>query len=315
MDEFRTVAKLWPSGDDLDLGTDSNSVTIPSVFTRHAANYVSSPDGAEDYQFLFWNTGRHLTNKRHVRWNFAVGGWGVWTGTKWYGTPSDTGPGGPTRVRADAFNIGGDAPLSSDTPIDGTASTFAPGAWPSAGNDHVISTVAGAANVVAKDPFHAYLFAGWLRLVFGGDDSGEFVETDAGASPGTLGFFEHLSGPFFAPAGTNADLLATYGTHDSGPIGRLPDWIWEIINDRGPFKIPDRGDPSPMDRIRLKVLEELLRETKPPGPAESAGFQRLIEEAPRMSREELKRAVQSLKTTLDLGKSALAAVESRLKKK
>ena len=316
MDEFRTIAKIWPSGAELDLGTDSNLVSIPSSFNRHAANFVSSPDGTQDYQFLFWNTGRHLTNKRHVRWNFSVGGWGVWTATKWYGTPPKPGDGGPARVRADAFTIGGNAPLSSDTPIDGTASTYASGAWPSGGDDHVISTVNGAATVVAKDPFHSYLFAGWLKLVFGGDDSGEFVETDTGASPGTPGFYEHVSGPFLVPKGTSADLLATYGTHnDGGGIFQLPDWIWKVFGERGPIKIPDRGDPSPIDLIRLRLLEDLLRQTKPVGQAESADFQRLIETAPQMSPEELKRAVQSVKTTLNLGKTALTAIESHMKKK
>jgi hypothetical protein len=314
MDEFRTVAKLWPSGDDLDLGTDSNSVTVPSSFNRHAANFVTASDGATAYQFLFWNTGRHLTNKRHVRWNFSVGGWGVWTATRWYGTPpTGTGP-NPKLVSVDPFTIGGDAILTGGTAIDGAASTFPGGAWPSGGNDHLVSTATGPVTIVAKDPFQSYQFAGWLRLVFGGDDSGEFIETDTGSAPGTPGFFEHSSGPYSVPQDGNATLLATYGFHDHGGIGRIPDWIWKIIAERGPIEIPQKGDPSPMDLIRLKILEDLLRQTRP-GPAAGTDYESLIRGAPAMSADELRRAVRSIKTSLNLGKTALAALEARLKKK
>ena len=125
MDEFNVIAKIWPTGTVLDLGADTNNVTVPSFFTRHAADFVTSMDGTHTYRFLFFNTGRHVTNKRHVRWNFSVGGWGTWTATKWYGTPS-TGP-GAERVRVDPFTIGGDAPLPG-TAIDAPASTFAAGA-------------------------------------------------------------------------------------------------------------------------------------------------------------------------------------------
>src|SRR6266550_1759615 len=123
MDEFKTVAKLWPAGTDLDLGADSNLISGPgsASFSRHAANFVTSMDGTQNYQFLFWNTGRHLTNKRHVSWHFTVLGWGLWKATRWYGTPVG-GPPGPERIHADAFTIGGDAPLSANTPIDGPAS-------------------------------------------------------------------------------------------------------------------------------------------------------------------------------------------------
>src|SRR5437763_12759349 len=125
MDEFTVRTKLWPSGDDLDLGTDNNLVTVPSTFTRHAANFATSMDGLHNYQFLFWNTGRHVTNKRHVRWNFSVGGWGVWTATRWYGTPGGGGP-GSQRVRVDPFTLGGDSLITSGgTAIDSSASTFA----------------------------------------------------------------------------------------------------------------------------------------------------------------------------------------------
>ncbi len=313
MDTFRVISKLWPTGADLDLGDDTNNVTVPSSFTRHAANFVTSMDGSSTYQFLFWNTGRHLTNKRHVIWNFGVGGWGLWTATRWYGTPS--GNGGPPRVHAEGFTIGGDAPLGPDTPIDGPASTCASGAWPFMGNDHEIGTAGGAADVVAKDPFHSLQFAGWLRLVWGGDDSGTFVETDSGASPGTPGFFEHVSGgSFHANQNTSADLLATYG-NSAQSIPITVNW-GEIFAGLGLGTGPiGPGDPGPDDLVRLAVIEQLLLKTKPGLTAGGTNFQRLIQQAPSMTADELKQAKTALQTSLDLGKTAMNAIDAQIKER
>ena len=123
---------------------------MAQVFSDTAAEFAT--DGAQQYQFLFWNTGRRLTRRRSVRWTFSRTSWGTWTATKWYGNlPGGGGSLGSPRVRADAFTIAGDAPLSG-TPIDAALSTYAAGAY-SLGDDHVIGTTAGGANVVAKDPF------------------------------------------------------------------------------------------------------------------------------------------------------------------
>lgn len=312
MDVFTTVAKLWPSGDSLDLGTDYNSVTVPSSFNRHAADFVTSTDGTTNYQFLFWNTGRHLTGKRNVLWNFSVGGWGLWTATRWYGTPSGL-PGTP-QVRADAFTIGGNAPLTTATPINGTLSTFAPAsAWPFGGDDHVIGTAGGAANVVAKDPFDNYQFAGWLQLIFGGDDSGEFIETDAGPLPTQNNFFDHVTaGAFPVAKGASAMLLATYGNliRNIPNFGRL---LQELLQNGIQFN--PLVDPAPEDLLRLKVLQQLLALTQPGVVEGNVEFEGLIKAAPSMTREQLQRAVQSVKTTLGLGKSALAALDAQLKNK
>lgn len=325
MDEFIVIAKLWPAGTKID-GIDSTTLLGPLSTKHTAAPFATSLDGTQNFQFLFWNTGRHITNKRSVRWNFSVLGWGLWTATKWYGTP---GPGDSQTVRANAFTIGGDAPLSG-TPIDAT-STYAPAtAWPFNGDDHVISTADSRAVVVAKDPFpsvasSSYDFAGWLQLVFGGDPTGEFLESDAGTSGrvGGTGFYDHVPGVDFPVAkGASADLIATYGKHNSAMdiqiFDRLRDWmrdwIYKVELEKDVLKpwIP-YWDPNPMDLIRLKVLEQFLQQTRP-GPAGGTDFQRLIEAAPRMSPEELKRAVQSLKTTLDLGKTALSALDAQLKR-
>ncbi len=312
MDTFRVIAKLWPNGTEIDLGDDTNNVTVPSIFDRHAANFVT-PDGKNNFQFLFWNTGRHVTNKRHVRWNFSVGSWGSWTATKWYGTPT-TGPGRGV-IHVEGFTIGGDAPLGPDTAIDGSASTFPPGAWPLSGNDHEIGTTGGPVDVVAKDPFHALQFAGWLSLVFGGDDSGLFIETDAGDPMGSSSFFEHSSGPFHVAQNGGANLLATYGNSTAVKPGRV-DWGKFVAG--GGFQLPGGpigpGDPGPDDLIRLIVLQQLLRQTRP---VEGGGIdaQQVITNVANMSPEELKRARTSLQTAQDLNKSAISAVEAQLKAK
>lgn len=322
MDEFRTIARLWPSGTEIDLGTDSNVLGGPATFTRNAATYATSPDGTQNYQFLFWNTGRHTTGKRRVRWNFSVLGWGTWTATRWYGIPSGGGP-GASRVRADAFTLGGDAPMMG-TPIS-PSSTYAPGSWPLAGDDHVIGTTAGAASVVAKDPYpgpasSTYDFAGWLALTWGGDPSGEYVESDVGTSGtfGGTGYYEHvIGGDYPVPMGQSADLIATYGTRHSGKsgpdLGKLRELIYEILTRDPRVEIPQRGDPSPGDLIRLKLLGQLMEEVRPEV-AQGNDFQALIENAPKMGREELKRSLQSLDTTLELGKAAHLALDVAMKR-
>jgi hypothetical protein len=313
MDEFTVTTKLWPSGANLDLGTDSNTVTVPSSFNRHAANFVTSMDGTHNYQFLFWNTGRHVTNKRHVRWNFSVGGWGLWNATRWYGTPPGIGNGGPSRVLVEPFTLGGNEMIMTNTPINGPASVFAPGAYPFMGNDREIGTASGLATVVAKDPFNDLQFAGWLQLLWGGDDTGEFIETDTGDSPGSPTFYPIGSGPFTVPSGQSADLLATYGNSTNPPSGFIDIRnIYEAIREFN-FGPENPGDNAVVDRIRLSILGQLFQKAQPAGPA-GPDFQRFIDAAPRMNHEELNRAKQSVQTTLDLGKTALSVLDAQLKR-
>lgn len=317
MDEFRTIAKLWPSGAEVDLGTDSNLIGgPPATFTRNAAGFTTSPDGSQNYQFLFWNTGRRITTKRRVRWNFSVLNWGVWTATRWYGIPPESG-GGPPRVHAEPFSIPGDSPLGGPTVIDAGASTFAAGAHPFNGSDREVGTSDGPASVAAKDPFNDKLFAGWLRLIWGGDPDGEFVETDTGTT-GTFGdpsYYGHvIGGAFDAPQNTSADILATYGKPvDNGPVIDIRELLGEILRDRGPFEIPQRGDPSPLDFIRKGLLDKLIEMTRPGQATDGTDFNRLLAAAPRMDAEELKRAASSVKTTMSLGETVLAALEAQLK--
>ena len=313
MDEFRIVTKLWPSGTELNLGADSNLLGGPYNPTRQAAKFVT--DGAQNYQFLFWNTGRHITSKRNVKWIFTVLGWGVWPATKWYGIP---GPGHLKKIRVDAFSIGGDASVGSATPIDDPpASTFPPNAWPDSGDDHVVSTANDKVSIAAKDPLNDYDFAGWLQLLWGGDDTGEFVEKDAGSggSIGGTGFYDHVVGQKYEGAkDSSAQLLAAYGYHQDIDTRRLRDRFYEVLFNNK-VHMPDLiADPSPMDRIRMQFLKELVEQTRP-GSGGGTDFQRLVATAPNMSRDELKRAVLSLKMTLELGKTALSTIEAQLKGK
>lgn len=322
MDVFRTVTRLWPTGDDLGGGIDSTTLSLAppasANFDRTAGQFVVSDDGMHTYQFLFWNTGRHITNKRKVIWNFSRFGWGTWTATRWYGTPG--GNGGQPRVRADAFDLHGNALLSPDSPIDAAASAFAPpGAHPFNGDDHAIGTAAAGATVVAHAHMSAYDFAGWIQLLWGGDPTGDFVETDVGTSGlfGSGSFYNTVpagTNPFVAAMGESADLLAAYAPAAvSGPtkFGHID---WEKFFGSGGFNIPSVVDPGPEDLLRLAILESLVQRTRPgPVGAGLTDIERVIESASRMTKDELTRAKQSLQTTLDLGKSALHTIEARLK--
>lgn len=209
---FSVTTKLWPSGDSLDTGTDDNSVSVPpgtASFDRHAAPFVTL-DGTQNYEFLFWNTGRHITNKRHVHWDFSAGGWVTWTATRWYGVPPP--PNGPPdpEVRVDPFSIADNGPMSG-TAIDAATSIFPAGAYPDMGDDHLIDTEEGAVDIAAKGILDSQQFAGWDQLIWGGDDSGVFMEDDSGASQGSPGFYPAGSGTFHVSEDGGASLLALYG--------------------------------------------------------------------------------------------------------
>jgi hypothetical protein len=214
MSLFTVTTKLWPSGESLDTGTDNNMLSVPpgsASFDRHAALFVTSPDGRENYEFLFWNTGRNVTNKRHVHWDFTAGGWTTWTATRWYGVPPTNGNGGH-EVSVDPFSIADNAPMTaSGTAIDAAASSFPAGAYPDMGNDHLIDTEDGAVDVAAKGILASQQFAGWDQLIWGGDDSDTFYETDTGAAQGSSGFYPMGSGTFHVAEDGSAILLALYG--------------------------------------------------------------------------------------------------------
>ena len=347
MPMFKVIAKRWPDGALIpNTGASSSTfpppVGMPQVFNETAAEFMT--DGAQQYQFLFWNTGRRLTRRRSVLWTFSRTNWGTWTATKWYGNLPGGGSLGVPRVRADAFTIAGDAPLSG-TPIDAALSTYAAGAYPfppppSLGDDHVIGTTAGGANVVAKDPFpgcgilgpqeinvikrppakgstdhlsHGEIvvsyavsscdFAGWLQLVWGGEEIpkfGPFLETDtlSGGSGDGFGVYDHVvSGPFSVPQGNSADIIAAYGigTHYINASQPVREWIYDV-----PFP------PNPLILIKDLLAQTLLRLPM------ANDLDLLIKDVPQMNLEELGRVKRALEITFDRGSTALSMIKARM---
>lgn len=319
MGTFKTIARLWPSGTELDFGGDSNDVSSEVWFTRNAPQFETS-DGHNSFQFLFWNTGRRITSKRRVRWHFYILGWSTWTATRWYGIP---GPGGQhvDRVRADGFSVGGDMPFA-DTPINSSGSTFTPASsYPFNGDDHAIGTAGGPVTVAAKDPFHSLDFKGWMQLMWGGDPVGEFDETDENtSSPGTSGsgIYETISGStYLAAQHSQVDLIASYA-HDVSPPLKF-DWtkllagLTTAVTKPGPV---NPGDFLTPDVLRAQIIQELIRQTQPGTPATRGGadFQGVMERIPNMSDEELKRSLQDVQTSVNLGNSAISALQTKLKR-
>jgi hypothetical protein len=333
MGTFRTIARLWPTGDEIDLGTDSNAVGGPPGTTfstdRNAAKFVTT-DSHNQFEFLFWNTGRHLTRKRHVIWNFSAFNWGTWTATRWYGDPSGGGAGSHT-VRATALDLHADVPIV-ETPIDGAHSTFPPGAWQSGGNDHLVDTQNGSVIVWPKDPMHSQQFAGWLQLLWGGEDSGDYVEGDSGTT-GSFGddsFYVPVSpGPFSVDQGGSAELIAQYAKSSLMTIpmyhlvdiltkgGTIPIYeLGDILTKGGTILdvIWHVGDPVPPDLTREKFLEDFIRQTSP-SPARLAGdLQHLIEKAPQMNAEELRRSITSVQNNIQLSQTALTTLEAHARR-
>ena len=69
MNKFEIISKLWPSGALLNGGVDVNTVNPPGqVFTRTAPPLAPGTGAPNGYRFLFWNTGRRVTNKAQVTW-------------------------------------------------------------------------------------------------------------------------------------------------------------------------------------------------------------------------------------------------------
>jgi hypothetical protein len=56
-----------------------------------------------------------------------------------------------------------------------------------------------------------------------------------------------------------------------------------------------------------------MRQARPSADV-GVGFQNLIDGAPKMSQDELTRAMKSVQTSLDLGKIALSTIQSQIKR-
>lgn len=315
---FKTVARRFPDGLALDAiyPGDSNNVTGTAVFDRTAPPLAPDANSALGYKFLYWDTGRHVTTKRHVRWSFThPTAWTLWTAVAWYGPTPPNIPGqDPHLIQATAHRVEG-TPIPP-TPIS-SASTFTNGpagasAWPFNGSDHVASTQWGAATVRAEpsliDAGASILFEGWLQLVLGGDDSGEFDETDTGGDVGGQGVYDTSLSPnpdFAVASGGSVDLLAVYAPEGRRRIRFPPGSVLNNPN----WQIPPIGDSAVID---------LLRQIANRGAAQQAGadahasdpFTNLVEKAQTMASHELSAAITATESMLRRGQAALQQLQA-----
>src|SRR5262245_23268692 len=100
MAHFTTAGKRYREGTTyLSFGALDVGVTPPPAPPTTVEQTAPSelPDTPHNRKFLFWDTGRQVTNKRHVRWTFShADEWTTWNAVAWYGVPPvGNGPGEP----------------------------------------------------------------------------------------------------------------------------------------------------------------------------------------------------------------------------
>ena len=129
----------------------------------------------------------------------------------------------------------------------------------------------------------------------------------------TITGIETLTGPnVTAPMGSGGIYLAGYVL--PAPSSTPPDlWrkFYEILRDPSIFKkFIDKGDPSPEDWIRLKLIAESLELVRGVKPTEIDAFEGLVAAAKKMAPAELKRTIAGTKSTLARGEAALKAMQA-----
>lgn len=333
MNTFQVISKLWPGGASLPGGVDVSTVSPGATFRKTAPALAPGPSAANGYRFLFWNTGRRVTNKLQVTWTFNnLSSWTTWTATRWYGIAGPGGAGGGSKlITASAFAMEDDASMQG-TPIDSANSTFTDGpggqkAYPvgSPPDDRVASTQWGAASVAARDPFppqmvfKQYLFAGWLQLVLGGDENGEFPETD-GAAVGGGGFYSHLAAsPVSVSKDASVDLMAAYRVIPAsripvpvdGPIDYITFIEWLLDYDRLVDPRFPRG-PGP-HRLRGGALADLFALTRMAEAPEDL-LTSIAAKVKSLSPAELKQAISSAKAIAQRVEIARKSLEAAMSK-
>jgi hypothetical protein len=87
MSHFSSSAKQYSAANVL-VGFGSISVNVTTAGTtleQTAPPFLLGPDN-QQLGFLFWDTGRRVTNKRTVRWTFNhPENWTDWNAIAWYG--------------------------------------------------------------------------------------------------------------------------------------------------------------------------------------------------------------------------------------
>jgi hypothetical protein len=324
MSQFTSSAKQYSAASPL-IGFGSISVNVTTSGTtldQTAPPQLLGPDN-QPWTFLFWDTGRRITNKRTVRWTFNhPEKWNDWRAIAWYGAGG--GP-QPPEIDTGAFWVGHST--LAPTPVDGPASSYVNGpggtplAWPYGGNDHVVRTEWGAATVHAKAKLQGGLgdpqvdFSSWIELVPAGDASGFFSESDddvgaLSSGSGVTGIAGSGSPNYLAAQGKGAQVLAGYVTPPAptfdDPLGRLRD----VLTGSLLGKYIDKGDPSPEDIIRLKLISESIDLVRGVRPTSTDAFEGLTAAAKVMSAQELRRTIVSTQTTLRRGQAAVKYLES-----
>lgn len=332
MAHFTTAGKRYREGTAYaSFGALDVGVTPPPAppTTVEQTAPAELPDAGGARKFLYWDTGRRITNKRHVRWTFSHSDtWATWHAVAYYGVPPQ-GNGGSPVVSLDAYWVGNGS--LDPTPVDGPGSSFVDGpagqpAWPDGGNDHRVRTEWGDATIRALDHLRRSAsdpeldFSSLTQLVYGGDDSSVFEENDDGltAGNGVTGLASTTAHQLTFPQGSGGLVLAGYVR--PVPTYQPPiDWreLLEKLR-REPGESPlDRlkwyVDDSPVDLVALRRLVESLgrvREEQPGGGAVEDPFGGVVARAREMSATELKRTISGTRATLRRGEAALKSLES-----
>ena len=212
--------------------------------------------------------------------------------------------------------------------IDGPGSTFVNGpggtpvAWPWMGNDHQVRTEFGAATIHAKahvqksasDP--SLNFSSWTWLVLGGDSSSYFDENDDNITSGSgvLGMANQTSPDFAAPKGSGGVLLGAYAAPGVTTVGPgIFEKLQALLTAISIGKYIDKGDPSPEDIIRLKLISESLDLVRGQHVTGDDAFAGLVGAAAKMSPAQLKSTIVETRATLLRGQAALRAIEGMAK--
>lgn len=310
---FKTIARRFPDGAPLDgvYPGDNNQVTGPAVFDRVAPPLAGDANAPLGYRFLYWDTGRHVTTKRHVKWMFNnPTQWGTWTAVAWYGVLSNDPTENDHLIEARAHWIGS-APVDP-TPISDT-STFSSGpagepAWPWGGSPYVATTQWGAARVRAASFLDVggveIDFEGWQELVLGGDDNGEFDESDTGDVGGGQDVYDTTLNPSIerdVGAGGSTKLLAAY----AAPVTQR---VRPPRNDRSRFppQIIPIGDAGPLDILRQIANRANVER----GLAAEDAFASLVEGGRTMAEHELSQAIAATQSVLRRGEAALQSLQA-----
>jgi hypothetical protein len=321
MGHFTTAGKSYPDGGIIDGFADIDHTSFGTSTAPDILNQTA-PDSVLDHgatkRFLFWDTGRQLTNRRHVRWTFTgASNWSNWNAVAWYGTPGTNGH-DPT-IEVDSY-WANNGPLTP-TAVESVTEAGVPGgssAWPYLGNDHHVRTEWGDGTIEAKSsllsPGGATLdFSGLLKLFFGGDTSGAiFDENDNGIPPGgTVTGTVNVTGPDYSFAHDEGGILiASYVT----PIPvhfrpRFPqDWLWKHV-----WPWEEVVDPATLiDIIRERGLTEQIEKVR--GAVAVDEIERLVSGAAAMTRSQLKTAVAELRSIVSRGEAGLKSLQAQMGK-